>query len=585
MIAAVLALGVLSGCVTTQKKTDGGIDLIKGSGEAVTLYNSLAVSMPLLTAAPTELLTKIPASVTVITADTVYENFVGIISDNDFLEAGILLASQNERGSFVITEELTVTQSVTVASNVILCFRGEGKINLGAGAHLYFENGSEIIAGKTKIFSGNVNNISLIADPENSAAPLSMGARPEWFGASSKDGLGVANCDSAAISAAISFATKVYLSAGEYLVNSTVTLPTSHSVELIGSGRNASKLVLGGEARTYFVGNGSNVGFYDMNIEQIGHLKTASFLSLVGGELTLSAVACYGIANVFTLTDCTGLRCEYLFANSNVVVFNANGCTDMNFISSLGNSNKNFLVATNCSNITAVNSSSVWNYGTDYTFYNCHGIVMNALGCDLGYDRCNGQTGEIYELNQFAIYMSNCYDFTLKNLWVASNYGLSKTHAPLTDYNGNIGAYPDGVHEASNRTGICLVGCYKGSVAYCTITNHAVAVKISASPDVALNAGNEIVFLGNQFVGNVLKEVMMNGARNIAFHYNSHKQYHAGEFASCDELDGAGCSNVAFIGETFYGYNSIAELQARFVNSTGILFNSIIDAKTGNVLV
>ncbi len=572
IISVVLVLGLFAGCGAPQTSSVNGIELLKGDSEGIKLYNSIAASMPVLTAAPSEILTKIPAGVTVITDEMLYTSGNGVTDDSILLREGIALAAVYEKGSFVISSELKIEESIVIPSNVSLCFRGNGKIILGNSAYLYFENGSQIIAGNKRIFSGAVGNLSVIADPDNPKSALSFAVRPEWFGAVANDGLDVANDDSAAIQAAMSFATKIYFGVGQYFVNAVLSLPSSHPVDIIGSGRNRTEFVLGGDTTTYVNGNGTTFGIYDMNVVQIAHFKTATFVSLENGSVKVSAVAFHGLATGFSLKNCSNSSFEYFFSTACSVLVNLVNCNKMTFNSSLCNGNKSFLVADGSSNLSFTNSSSVWGFGTDYTFNNCHGIVMNALGCDLGYDAVDTSGNLLYGNNLYAIYMEGCYDFNLKDLWCASNSGLSKTHD-----------FSIGVSEAYERTGMCFVNSYKGTVSYCTITNHPVGVKVIRSHANAATTGNGISFVGNQFVGNKFFEIQLDKANNVSFLFNNHKQMGSSDFngGTCVEASGNQCTNISFIGDTFYSFNSSTEIRNAFPNST-VYFDSIINANTGN---
>ncbi len=569
IISVVLVLGVAAGCASSQTTTVNGIEILKGESEAISLYNNIAASMPLLSAAPTELVAKAPASATVITDKSVYLAGDGITDDSAALREGISLAAVYSEGVFVISSAVKIEESILVPANVILEFRGEGKIILGNSAYIYFENGAKIIAGNNRIFSGAVSNLSLIENPQNPDAAASFAARPEWFGARTNDHI----CDSDAIQAALNVATKLYFSTGMYEITKAITLPENGEIDFIGSGKTRTDIVTGQGGITYFSGNGTKVGFYDLKVAEAGNAMFSGFLKLDGGKIKISSVLVYGFKQAVVVNNSNDINVEFFYATANLDVFTFTNCSNINFSASLSTTNKNFLIATSCTGLNLINSSSVWGFGTDMTLENCSDINLNALGFDLGYNRKSGTTFP-YGENLYAIYMKNCYDFNFKNLWCASNAGLSYTDE------GDVG-------KAVNRTGMYITDSYKGSIEFCTITNHPYGIQILNSPEASAIAGNEIVIHGNQFVGNEKYEAYLTNAKNVVFRFNSHKQYLAGDIAACVEVAGNNCSNIIFIGDTFYNITSFAALKGNFVNTpeSEIHIDSIMDANTGYPIV
>lgn len=565
IISAVLVLLAFAGC-GAQKKTVNGIELMNGNSEAISLFNNVAASMPLLSSASFEIPAVTPEEATVITDKSLYLAGNGITDDSALLREGINLAATYSTGVFVISSEVKIEESIVVPANVSLEFRGKGKIILGDSAYLYFENGAKIIAGMNRIFAGAVNNIAVVENSKNPSAELVFAVRAEWFGAAANDNA----CDAAGVQVAVNVATKVYFGVGRYDFASAVTLPANGKVDLIGSGKTRTELITGQSGASYFTANGTEVGFYDMKIAEIGHPMYSTFISLDGGSLKISSVLLYGFKKAVVVNNSNSIDVEFFYATANLEVFTFTNCSNINFSASLSTTNKSFLICENCSDINLINSSSVWGFGTDMTLNGCTNIRLNALGFDLGYNNKSGSSFP-YGENLYAIYMNNCSDFSIKNLWCASNAGLSYTNS------GNVG-------KVENRTGMYITNSYKGSIEFCTITNHPYGIQILNSPAASETAGNGILIHGNQFVGNEKYEAYLTNAKNVTFEFNSHKQYHSGEKAACVEAAGTGCSNIVFRGDTFYTYQSTTEILNAFPNST-VYFDSIINATTGNPIL
>ncbi len=486
-----------------------------------------------------------PAVVTegagVFSDKTVFAKGDGSSDDTDAIKEGLAQAASS--GYFLITRPVFIGESILLPDGMTLAFTGGGRIILAAGATLYLGNNCKIAAGRQRIFDGS---------GKVAGGDYDLYALPEWFGASIGSGADA----SPAIEAAAAIASTVYLDAGTYNLSAVVSLPVDHDVTVAGSGLKSTFLITHGQKIFERVSADTCVTVRDLRADEIGHGRSATLIKVTGGEFTLTGCYLYGYANVMDLNSCERVSVSMGYANDNLTVFRLNGCENVEMRSFLGLTNQHLIVASDCENIVLNTASEVWGFGTDVEFTDCTGITVSLGGFDLGYTALSGSS-KPYGENPAAIKMTDCEGVVIRDMWVATNGGVSYTA------NATVGVPAD-------RVGIDLDGCTDVAIEFCTITNHSKGLRISNAPA----SSKRITVTGNQFVGNEDYNAVLQNSSAITFMVNCFTQDMTSSTAA--DITGNGCSDVLFAGDTFRKQTSISSLQNSFTNSTNIVFDSPI---------
>lgn len=404
----------------------------------------------------------------------------GVYNVNDYPSiADAINAAQTNGGGTV----LFPSGAYPVASNLLFPgtvdaeFKSGASLSIASGVAVTVEGG--LIAGFHQIFAGS--GTAIIANARIDAA------LPEWFGTGGLN-------DSPAIQKAIDAFDVVSFRSAVYRLATTVTLPQSRRLELVGKGyRNTIFHIAASTTGLVFVRNPS-VGGITMKVTGIrfqedGDGKTSTGISFQGSDnlhhdnwLRMVDCSFHGLAKAVYLKYCGNCHFVGCYAQNNSYVYYME--RDASFIwfdRCMNLDNRTFVYADDpladgiSNGIMINNCASVFCTHEDIRIIGWQAVyITGGGGLDLG-----GRGGGMN-----SVYLGKCMDITIRDMWVASD----KDHI-------------------TNRVGIQLIDSHTGIISGCSIVNNTIGIRIDGNSGFA----SKFTISGNKFEGNVTNDILFGG--------------------------------------------------------------------------
>lgn len=380
-----------------------------------------------------------------------------------------------------------ISANMTIPANVDLQILNGAILNIGSGVSLTVNGG--IVAGLYRIFTGSGSAVLANARIDR--------VYPEWW----MDGSGN---DGPAIAKALNAHPIVHFSAKEYVITTTVTIPQAKTLQMVGSGyRSTSFIIAPGITAFHYVRSVGLIGTL-LSIHEIGFLqngggKTSIGLTFQGNSqahdnwLRMYDCYFYGLARGVSLKYCGFCHFEGCMAQANnVVYFLERDSSFIWFNRCMNLDNYSFIYADDpladgiSNGIFIDNCSSVFAFKEDIRIVGWQTVyITGGGGVDLG-----GAAAGVA-----AIYLNSCQDFSIRDMWIASD----KT-------------------TMTNRSGVHLVNCHSGIIDGCSLVNNTIGIRVEG------NAGysTRLTINGNKFEANVTNDILFVSNVKAAKVVNNH---------------------------------------------------------------
>ncbi|MBP1993675.1 twin-arginine translocation signal domain-containing protein [Paenibacillus eucommiae] len=397
------------------------------------------------------------------------------VLDYTTIQDAITAASSAGGGTILFpTGVHTVTSNLTFPMHVDVEFINGAYLDISSGVTVTINGG--ILAGFNRIFSGS-GNLSLV------------GARieqvyPEWWGDGGPN-------DAPAIQKAINAFDIVFFRNVTYNITSTVTIPQTRKLQLIGSGfRNTTFNISASITGLSFLRDpgvgGTIVVIRGIRFIENNEGKTATGIAFKGNDHThhdnwLRVYDCsfYGFSRAVHLKFCGNCFFNGCYAQrNNVVYFLERDASFIWFEQCMNLDNRTFIYADDTladgisNGIFIHNCSSVLCETEDIRIVGWQGVyITGGGGTDLG--GYGGGTN--------AIYLGKCQDFAIRDMWVASD--------PV---------------NMTNRTGIQIIDSHSGVITGCSIVNNTIGIRIDGNSV----HSTRVAITDNKFEGNILNDIL-----------------------------------------------------------------------------